>query len=56
VHGHYGVIGQTSLKNTDFFLFWPGYSQKNAFLKKEKKKEYMLHCVFQEFILIVAIP
>ena len=56
----YGVIGQTSHKDMDFFLFWPGYSQKNAFLKKTKKKktkkEFMLHCVFHEFIVIVAIP
>ena len=40
MHGHYGVIGQTSHKNTDFFLFWPGYSQKNAFLKGRKKRVY----------------
>ena len=40
-----------------FFLFRPGYSQKNAFLKKtKKKKEFRLHCVFHEFILIVVIP
>ena len=47
-------------RSMDFFLFWPGYSQKNAFLKKTKKKktkkEFMLHCVFHEFIVIVAIP
>ena len=40
VHGHYGVIGQTSHKNTDFFLFWPGHSQKYAFLKGRKKTVY----------------
>ena len=52
----YGVVGQTSHKNTDFFLLWPGFSQKNAFLTRAKKKEFLLHCVFHEFILIVAIP
>ena len=33
---------------------WP----EKCFLKRgeKKKKEYMLHYVFQEFILIVAIP
>ena len=56
VHGHYGVIGQTSHKNTDFFLFWPAMARKMLSYKGRKKKEYMLHCVFQEFILTVAIP
>ena len=31
-------IGQTSHTKKDFFLFWPGYSQKNAFLKRAEKK------------------
>ena len=35
MHGHYGVIGQTSHKNTDFFLFWP----EICFLKRAKKKK-----------------
>ena len=38
VHGHYGIISQTSHKNTDFSLFWQGYSMKNAFLKGRRKK------------------
>ena len=38
VYGHYGIISQTSHKNTDFSLFWQGYSVKNAFLKGRRKK------------------
>ena len=43
----YGVIGQTSHKNTDFFLFWPGYSQKNAFLKKTKKNKKRVYATLR---------
>ena len=37
------------------FFSFPGWPEKCS-LKKGKKREYMLHCVFQELILIVAIP
>ena len=50
------LVNKHHTKIRIFFLFWPGHSQKNTFLKRARK-EYMLHYVeFQEFIFIVAIP
>ena len=40
-----GVIDKHHTKIRVFFLFWPGHSQKNAFLKRVKKRVY----VFYEF-------
>ena len=37
-----------------FFLFWPGHSQKNAFLKRANKRIYNT-LRFQEFILISIV-
>ena len=51
------VITASSVKHhTKIRIFsFSGWPEK-CFLKKGEKKEYMLHCVSQELILIVAIP